>query len=256
MPLDPENPLGMVRDPFAGDLFVLPETLCTDERRMWFKRTNEIIRFLYITEYSLRQCKKQHENLLPKLPFGVSTPLKIEASDGRSIILPTSSLLSGCDDGVAILCRQVFVMLYGSLETYLFDLITKSFTQIKVTDYILERSLDIMMRRNWDGKFCKMSDIFDLKYKASDIIKHFVGFKMEFETAVYKNPLQFLDELAQIRHRIIHASSILEKGGLIFLSAKMSQEYLGFCAHLTDYIDQLFSRRFGYPQVAINPATA
>jgi hypothetical protein len=39
---DPEDPIGMVPDPLAGDLFVFPSTKCTRERRLFFKRTNEI----------------------------------------------------------------------------------------------------------------------------------------------------------------------------------------------------------------------
>ena len=47
---EPHNPLKMVSDPYSGDTFILPDTLCTDERRLWFKRTNEIIAFLMTTE--------------------------------------------------------------------------------------------------------------------------------------------------------------------------------------------------------------
>ena len=41
------NPLNMVRDPFAGDSRVLHPIECTDERRSFIKRFNEILAFLY-----------------------------------------------------------------------------------------------------------------------------------------------------------------------------------------------------------------
>ena len=147
-------------------------------------------------------------------------------------------------------------MLYGSLETFIFELIERSFLQIGVTENILERSLEIMMRKKWDGKFCKLSDIFALKYEATSMMRHFGEFQMEFEGETFKNPLIFLDELTQIRHRIVHASSILEEGKLIFVNAQVFHAYYDFCALLTDYVDGLFAEKFGYSRVKINPAEA
>jgi len=37
MPSEKGNPLGMIRDPYAGDGFILPDTFCTDERKIWFR---------------------------------------------------------------------------------------------------------------------------------------------------------------------------------------------------------------------------
>ena len=49
---DPENPLGMVPDPIAGDAFVFPPTKCTRERRLFFKRANDIHALLFITKHA------------------------------------------------------------------------------------------------------------------------------------------------------------------------------------------------------------
>jgi hypothetical protein len=256
MALDPHNPLGMISDPYAGDTFVLPEALCTDQRRLWFRRSNEIIGFLMTTEFALKECKSKYEQLVSAEKLRPDTPLRIKSSDGRSIILPTQTFLKQSGNGVDVLCRQVFVMLYGSLETFLFELLERSFPEIGVTENILEQSLEIMMRKKWDGKFCKMSNILTLNYEASSLMSRFGGFQMNFEGKTFKNPLSFLDELAQIRHRIVHASSILEKGRLIFVNAQVFHAYYGFCALLTDYVDDLFAKRFGYERVKINPAEA
>ena len=90
-------------------------------------------------------------------------------------------------------------MYYGSLETYLFELLERSFPEIGVTENILDSSLEIMMGSKWrDGKFCKMRDIFGLNYKANDIKNHFSAFEMNFEGKIFKNPLLFMDELAKV----------------------------------------------------------
>ena len=63
MAIDHHNPLGMVPDPYAGDTFILPEVLCTDQRRLWFRRSNEIIGFLTISELALKECKSKLQKM-------------------------------------------------------------------------------------------------------------------------------------------------------------------------------------------------
>ena len=58
---------------------------------------------------------------------------------------------------------------------------------------------------------------------------------MNFEGRVYKNLLIFLDELVQIQHRIVHASSILEEDGLISVDMNMFRDFYGFYIRLTDF---------------------
>jgi hypothetical protein len=253
---EPHNPLKMVSDPYSGDTFILPETLCTDERRLWFKRTNEIIAFLMTTELAIKDTKTKYEQILARNDLRPETPMKIESSDGRSLVCPAHTLIKQFSKGVDVLCRQVFIMLYGSLETYMFQLMERSFPEIGITESILDQSLEIMMRRKWDSKFCKMSDVFGLGYMARDLNNHFTGFEMNFEGQVFKNPLIFLDELAKIRHKIVHASSILEEGRLIFINAKVFHSYFAFVANLTEFIDSLFVNRFKYEIEKINPAEA
>jgi len=251
-----KNPLGMVRDPYAGDGFILPDTRCTDQRKDFFHRTKEILKFLTISDLALKECKNKYEQLLSKNQLKTDTPLKLGFSDGRSTIMPVRSFLNGCNEGVELLYRQVFVMIYGTWETYLFEILEISFPQIGISENILEQSLKILMRKNWDGKFCKMQNTLDIDYKASDLINHFKGFEMNFGGTIFKNPFHFLDELAEIRHRIIHASSMLDNGKPIFINAQMFPAYLSFFALLTEYVDKLFSKKFKYTQIKINPAEA
>jgi hypothetical protein len=79
---------------------------------------------------------------------------------------------------------------------------------------------------------------------------------MNFEGEKINNPLTFFDRLAQIRHRIVHASSLLEKGNLIFIDIKFFHEFFIFCNQLTNYIDKIFSKKFNYNKTLINPAKA
>jgi hypothetical protein len=247
----------MIPDPFSGDTFVLPETDCTSERILFFKRMNEIQSLLYVTKLSFDVCKKDYEeNIIPKLPTKEKTPMRLKMNGGNSIDMPASRIVALTIDGINILTRQSFIMFYGSFETYLYQLFERSFPLIGVTEEILEKSRDMLMLKNWDGKFCKMNEVFDIGYKASDLTCRFNSFEMDFEGIKHKNPLHFLSELAQVRHRIVHASSILENNRKIFIDMNVFNEFFGFFFLLTDYVDSLFAKKFGYDRKKINPGEA
>jgi len=250
-----DNPLGMGLDPFDGTAYVLPETFCTDERKLWFRRAHEVFGFLMITELALKDSRGKYEQIQTQKKLGEETPFRVQSTDGRTIIVPFGGFIKGFDNGVDVLCRQIFVMFYGSFENYLFELLERSFPQVGVTQDILKQSLKILMGGGWDGKFCKLHHVFGIGYRATDLVNHFKEFQMDFEGKIFNNPLLFLDELAQIRHEIVHASSICG-GRTVFINAQLLYPCYGFYAHLTDYVDQLFAKRFGYHRVKTNPAQA
>ncbi|MEE9605936.1 MAG: hypothetical protein V3V70_10265 [Candidatus Scalindua sp.] len=249
-----DNPLNMIPDPFSGDTFVLPETDCTSERIMFFKRMNEIQSLLYVTKLSFDVCKKNYEeNIIPKLPTKEKTDMRLEINGGNPIFLPATRIIEITSNGINILTRQAFIMFYGSFETYLFQLLERSFPNVGITEDILDKSRDILMLKKWDGKFCKMNEVLNIEYKANDLMNWFNNFEMDFEGRKHKNPLNFLDALAQVRHRIVHASSILENDRLIFIHMNIFHELFSFFFFLTDYVDNLFAKRFGYDRKKINP---
>jgi hypothetical protein len=253
---DTKNPLDMVRDSFAGDGYVFPVTKCTRERRLFFKRANEIHALLFITKHSYDETKKVYQDRVKKLPFGETTPIKIELATGNSTMFPAKLILKLCGDGINVLTRQAFIMFYGSFETYLFQILERSYPKIGIEVDILDRSIDVLMGGKWDSKFNKMSEIFDLGFKAGGLNRHFSGFELNFEEEKYKNPLLFLDELAKVRHRIVHASSILEKDQLISVEMNMFHGFYGYYFLLTDFVDNLFGKKFDYPRLDVNPAEA
>ena len=253
---DSNNPLNMVRDPFAGDGFVFPTTKCTRERRLFLKRANEIHALLYITKNSYDETNKIYQIRIRELPDKERNFIKIELSTGNSTMFPARKILQLTADGINILTRQAFIMFYGSFETYLFQLLERSYPNIGVMEDALDLSIDILMGGKWDSKFNKMSEIFGLEFKAGALMNHFSGFELNFEGKIHKNPLCFLNELAKVRHRIVHASSILEKDKLISVEMNIFHGFYGFYFLLTDFVDSLFAKRFNYPRLDVNPAEA
>lgn len=257
MSSDLKNPLNMRPDPFDGNAFIFPETKCTDERRTFINRYNEITAFLYTSHDALNKYLKDFEsNIIPKLNMKENTPLRFTLSSGECIIANAKKITTAASEGVNIQTRQVFVMFYGSFETYLFQLLERSFPIIGIAEDILNKCREILMLKKWDGKFCKMNEVFDIGYKAKDLINHFKGFSLDFEGVKYKNPLSFFDEIANVRHRIVHASSFLENNKMISISMNTFHGLFGFFFLLTDYIDNLFAKKFGFDRKTINPEKA
>lgn len=249
----------MIPDPFTGNTYVLPQTECTPERRLFFKRMNEIQTFISVSKLSFDICKEQYEKrVIPNLPSKGNTPIRISMNNGNFIIMPGIKIIEFSSNGIHIVTRQALVMFYGSFETYLYQLFEKSFPTVGIskTEMILDKSRDILMLKKWDGKFCKMNDVFNIGYKSADLISFFTNYEMTFEKKEHKNPLNFLDELAQIRHRIVHASSILENGNMIYIDINNFHGLFKFFFWLTDYVDNLFAKRFSYARQKLDPAKA
>ena len=74
MKKEPDNPLGMVPDPISRQGFVFPITKCTRERRLFFKRANEIHALLFITKHAYDETNKIYQQRIPKLPKMGNTP--------------------------------------------------------------------------------------------------------------------------------------------------------------------------------------
>ena len=101
-----------------------------------------------------------------------------------------------------------------------------------------------------------MRDTFGIDYKSSELKAHFQNFKMKFEGQQYKDPLQFLNELAQLRHRIVHASNIMQGTTIIVIRGQVLYKFHTFYALLTEYIDDLFAQKFDFERELIDPAKA
>jgi len=250
------DPPGFVKDPFQGDSFVMAKTLCTRERRLFLKRSKEITSFLMTTEHALKLCCSKLQQDMAKGTLQPNTPFRIKSSDGRSVIMTASSGVDRYHEGQDILRRQIFVMHYGSFETYLFQILERAFPDTGVDDEILKRSIGILHKTKWDGKFCRMREVFGLDYKKRELIDSFKDFQMKLNYEAYQDPLRFLDELAHLRHRIVHASSILHGKHLISIPAAILYSLFVFYARLTDYLDDLFAKKFGYSRQLIDPAKA
>lgn len=264
MKKDSDNPLGMIKDPFVGDNFVFGETLCTVQRKNWFQNANQILAFQAATILSLQETKAKYS----ALKLSQDTPIRLLYEDGMSFMTPLKLLVKFLDGGIHFMGQQIFIRLYGSFETYLFQLIDRTLIESGITEGRLEQSISIIMNKTWDGKFCAMNEKFGIGYKSSKLHKHFKDFPLVFMGGRFEEPLVFMDEIARIRHLIIHNSGIvdnhlaekyslpnLEEGKLILLDHRICIEFFAFLNLLTEYIDQLFSLKYNFHRESLNPAS-
>jgi hypothetical protein len=61
------------------------------------------------------------------------------------MIFPAALILRLSNDAINILTRQAFIMMYGSFETYLFQIFERSFPMIGIKDEILDRSITVLI---------------------------------------------------------------------------------------------------------------
>ena len=88
--------------------------------------------------------------IVPKLPKKANTELKLSLESGESIFTTPTRIVECAKNGPDILTRQLFVMFYGSFETYLYQLFERSFPLAGVTEDILNKSKEILMLKKWD----------------------------------------------------------------------------------------------------------
>jgi hypothetical protein len=155
MNTDLQNPLGLIPIRFQASVH-FPPTKCSRKKAI-FKRTNEIHALLFITKHAYDETSKIYHQRIEKLPKRENTPIKLELNAGHSLMFPAGHILGLTNDGINILTRQTFVMLYGSFETYLYQLFERSFAILGVPeDERIDRSIEILMGGKWDSKFNKM----------------------------------------------------------------------------------------------------
>ena len=265
---DANNPLKMVKDPLCGDVLVLGDSFCTVQRRQWFRRSNEILAFQMVAVYALKECDRDISERIPQLPHKDATPLAIDMN-GHRIEAPARRIVQAAKGGVDVVARQVFAMSYGSFETYLLQLMTQSFPLVGREHDVSDESVKMLIGKSWRSKFAKMDSTLGLGHKDGELVAHFAGFNMRCLRSDFKHPLDFMSRIGEIRHRIVHASSIIDadftekyphtramQGKSVGIKLDTNHEMYAFYALLTDYIDDLFARRFGFDRQLVNPATA
>lgn len=243
-------------------IYILPPQLCSNRRREFFLRANRILgSYTTLTIYS--EYGKQWGELQAKNGvFGETTPMRFTIN-GRTMQTSYRKFKELYQKGIPQLTNYIYLMIYGNFESFLSDLVCDGLSD-QGHPNPEEETIKLMMATKWLGKIDRISQRLgvDLGKRKRDI--HFQNLHMEFAGNVYKDPIGFLQNMADIRHRLIHYSgridalfmiefpkSSISVGDLIVLPAHLPYDVNNYFVLLTELIDGAFSEQFGWSRESI-----
>jgi len=257
----PRNPLNMQHLGPEG-IYVLPPQLCTKRRMEYFLRENRILgSYAALAIYSDfgRQFSEQKAQ---ERKFNETTPMRLTIN-GRTMQTTYRKAKEMYQKGIGNLVNYIFLMVYGNFEAYVSDLVCDGLTEQGHLSPI-EETIKLLMATKWLGKVDHIAQTFKLKLGKRVRDQKFKDLDMEFAGEFYTDPIEYLQKMADIRHRLIHYSGrvdslLLEEfpkaglsvGDLITLPAHLPYDVHFYFVMLTDLIDDAFSKKFGWPRNSI-----
>lgn len=261
------NPLGMMRqslgDMDAG-LFTLPAQQATVRRREYFERGQRVLAaYTSIAAYSERG-REVIESYKMSGAFTPVTPIRlgINGFHLQTTLRRIEQMFSGAG---AELTRQFMVAVYGNFEAFLADHVAAAFTSLREPEPE-QATLQLMMSARWSGKLDRISQRFELGLRARQLRRLYEHIEMGFFGRQFADPVEFLQAVANLRHRIVHSSGRvdqallneypecrLQPGDLLTLPVALPLELWFFFVPLTEELDRLFAERFEWSRQEVRP---
>jgi len=250
------NPLGM-RQLENGGPFVLPPMACSAHRRDYFQRANRILAtYMTLTAYA-DAGKKSIDNAAATLKW--SSPTGIRVGMGSHTFQTTYRLLQGAfAKAGGQLNNQVFLLIYGNFEAFLIDLISDALKSDGETDPI-QGAVAMLASTKWEGRFNRISQKLSIGLGKQAFIVKYSGIEMGIMGKATNNPIEFLQAMADFRHRLVHSAGradakLLEQypnigvseGDLIQMPFGFPMDIHLFFVPMTDLFDEVFAARFGW----------
>jgi hypothetical protein len=256
------NPLGMRGISPAG--FILPPQICSERRREYFLRANRILgTYATITAY----CGTGEANVKRSIEQNkINDETEIRIRMGPYIFQSKYRLLKKVfGKAGAQFTNQVFLMVYGNFEAYLADLVRDSFAAQGEVDP-LEKAISLMSSTRWEAKIDRISKKRGVQLRKRDFIAAYKAIDMAFMGKPYSDPIEFLQSMADLRHRFVHSAGRVDKsllrnypslglpeGTLIELPFGLPYEVNLFFVPMTELLDKAFCEKFGWARHTLTP---
>ncbi len=257
------NPLNM-RQLGEGGLFVLPPQEMSVHRKQYFERSNRLLcAYSAIIAYSGKgqeavNAAKQAKAIAPDTPARVKIGQYILQTSMRRLDKMFST--AGQE-----LTRQFLVAVYGNFEAFLADHVVAAFSEI-ADDNPEQEAIRLMGMSRWSGKLDRIAQKFELRLRAAELRSRYAEVDMGFYGRQFTDPIEFLQAVADLRHRIVHSSGRVDRcllgeypecgmkqGGLFVLPIDLPYALSVFLVPLTDELDRLFCERFGWTRKVLRP---
>ena len=165
------------------------------------------------------------------------------------------------------LTNQVFLMLYGSFEAYIADLVLDGLTHQDTKDPYQE-ALHLMVLAKWRGKIDRIGQKLNVGLGKRRFVAKFRDMELEFLGEQFKDPLEFLERAGGLRHLLVHSSGRVDEAfasqypkanmraaDTISLPTDLPIALHLFLVHLSDLFDEIFAAKFGWDRTTIGPET-
>lgn len=260
---NPENPFSL-KELALGESYVLGPELCTYWKKEFLRRGNSIL-----ASYSMASCyaslgNQQIVSLEEINKINAETDFRLTI--GKRFMRCNYGLMKKTfNETLRQLSNQAFLMVYGNLEAYLIDVVYEAFSNQGSADPSQD-AVNIMARTKWEGKIDSICQRFSLELGKRQFADSFRNIKMEFLGESFSEPLPFLQNIAEIRHLLVHSSGRIgdrliqrypeagfTKDTVIAIPFELPFDLHLFLTVFSDVFDKSFSDKFNWPRNIVQP---
>jgi hypothetical protein len=208
------NPLKMYQLENGGP-YVLPSTECSSRRKEFFQRGNTILTFYTAIALTAKVGQDVLSNGEKEGKFREDTPFRVNMEPSGGIMQFNYGLYKKAfSKAGAYLTNQVFLMLYGNFEAFVTDLVLDSLYQINFQPDPYQEALNLMSSSKWRGKIDRITKKIGVNLGIGVFVKKFQGVDMGFLGEQCHDPIEFMEKVADFRHRLVHYGGRIDKNFL------------------------------------------
>jgi hypothetical protein len=264
------NPLNM-REISLGDkdMFVLPPTPCSTRRAEFLRRGNTILGFYAAIAMASKMGQDVIAGAEKRGELKDSTPLRGQLGIGGQLHVMNYGLYKKLfATAGAHLTNQVFLMLYGSFEAYVGDLVMDGLTQMGTEPDPYQKALELMILSKWEGKIDRISMKLNAPLGKGAFSAKFKDIDLGFFNESCRSPIEFLEKAAELRHLLVHSCGRVDDaflmahpkiglaiGQTVSLPFGLPLQLQLFFSHLSEVFDEAFSSTFGWQRTLVAPET-
>jgi hypothetical protein len=264
-PRQPDNPLNMQQIETGGP-YVLPSIQCTQIATDFLTRGNRILGY-YFTVASYCEKGREYLELIEKDgKLKPDTHIKLEFKhQGIEMRLNYGLLKKQFSQAGAQLTNNVFLGLYGNFEAYMLDIIAAGLKELSHPNPE-NKSVNIIFGTSWHSQFDRITQKIGVQLGKGNLVNQFRNFDMGFLGEKCVDPLEFLDRMADLRHRLVHSSgradttlvkkypkANLKTGDLIELPFGLPNGIHMFFVFLVEVVDEIFASKFNWTRSIVSP---
>ena len=261
----PNNPLNM-RQLEADGPFVLPSIQCTTILTDFLTRGNRILGFYFTVSSYSEKGREYVEQIEKSGKLKSDTPIRLKIeSQGIELRLNYGLLKKQFAQAGSQLTNNVFLGVYGNFEAYMLDIIAAGFKELSHANPE-DEAVKTMLGTTWEGKFNRVIQRIGVNLGKQRMVNKFHDLDMGFFGEKCSDPIDFLDRMTDLRHRLVHSSGRADKalvnkypkanlkpGDLIELPFGLPYGIHMFFVFLAEFIDEVFATKFNWIRSAVVP---